>query len=233
KVVPELLEWLEDDLKNTDKPYIFVAAHEPLVAMPDLNSGRIRHQDDSMNKYPKSSFRFHQLMVKYNVSAYFCGHTHGASIAKINGLWQIDGGHARGIESPFPESVYSELNQILAQNSSDKQTNQIITEYFQQLERRKYNLKKMLYYSDLTDGIYYKELEDKPALKSLKKFYKNYKSDPELKQKYIETYNQNTNLSRSTFVKIILEKPYIKVEFYRDDGWGSGKYNLMYSTYLK
>ena len=63
ELVPELLDWLEKDLTNTRKKYIFVFGHEPLIAMPDMDNGRLRHQDDSLYKYPKSSFKFHQLLT--------------------------------------------------------------------------------------------------------------------------------------------------------------------------
>ena len=95
-IVPELLEWLENDLAATNKKNIFVFGHEPMVAMPDMDMGRIRHQGDSLDKYPKKLFRFYQLMRKYNVKAYFCGHTHSASYANINGVWQIDVGRQSG-----------------------------------------------------------------------------------------------------------------------------------------
>ncbi len=92
-----LHQWLNDDLAATDKPIVFVVGHEPIIAMPDMNTGRIRHQGDSLDENPKEAHRFWSLLRKHNVVAYLCGHTHNTSIARINGLWQIDSGHARGI----------------------------------------------------------------------------------------------------------------------------------------
>jgi hypothetical protein len=87
-VVPALYEWLAEDLAATDKPYIFVAGH--------LDNGRVRHRGDSLDKYQQNNHRFWSLLRAHDVVAYFCGHTHNASAAKINGVWQIECGHARG-----------------------------------------------------------------------------------------------------------------------------------------
>ena len=95
-MAPELLEWLEADLKGTTKGHIFVFGHEPLIPMPDMDNGRIRHQGDSLDEFPESAFAVHQLLLKYGVEAYVCGHTHNTSYAKINGLWQLDPGPCEG-----------------------------------------------------------------------------------------------------------------------------------------
>ncbi len=89
-------DWLENDLKQTDKKYIFVVGHEPIVSLPDYHSGRMRHKGDNLDNYPENANRFIQLLRKYNVTAYLCGHTHNFSYAKINGVWQLDAGHSRG-----------------------------------------------------------------------------------------------------------------------------------------
>ena len=57
---------------------------------------RVRHRGDSLDKYPEHAHRFCRCWRKHGVLAYICGHTHGASIARVNGVWQLDGGHARG-----------------------------------------------------------------------------------------------------------------------------------------
>jgi hypothetical protein len=41
--------------------------------------------------------------------AYFCGHTHNASAALINGVWQIDCGHARGRGDAGAPSTFLKL----------------------------------------------------------------------------------------------------------------------------
>jgi hypothetical protein len=105
-VVPALFEWLAADLAATDKPYVFVAGHEPAVAVPDLDNGRVRHRGDSLDKYEQNNHRFWSLLRTHDVVAYFCGHTHNASATKINGVWQIDCGHARGMGDPGAKSTF-------------------------------------------------------------------------------------------------------------------------------
>ena len=115
-VVPEgLLAWLENELTANDKKYTFVFGHEPIIAIPDMDNGRLRHQDDSLNKYQKNSYHFHQLLRRLDVTAYICGHTHNTSIAKINDVWQIDVGHARGIEAYFPALLVNGFSQAIAE----------------------------------------------------------------------------------------------------------------------
>ncbi len=50
-----------------------------------------------MNKFPSIRDRFWQLLSDFHVTAYLCGYTYNFSAIKINGVWQIDAGHGRGI----------------------------------------------------------------------------------------------------------------------------------------
>jgi hypothetical protein len=221
-VVPELLEWLENDLNSTTKPFVFVAGHEPLVAMPDMDNGRIRHQGNSLDQYPDNAAKFHNLMRNHHVIAYLTGHTHGASVAKINGVWQIDGGHARGTEDLFPEYVYEQMHKrISLPENTNRSEEEVIAEYFKGQE---YNLKKVLDYAGLTGDTGYKEISDADAFPLLVKFYRDYRDNRELCQQYIETYHSTWHLTKSTFVRIILENP-VKAEIYRNDARG-GNYQL-------
>jgi hypothetical protein len=77
--------------------------------VPDLDNGRVRHRGDSLDKYPANNHRFWALLRQQGVLAYFCGHTHNASVARINGLWQIDCGHARGLGDPGAASTFLKL----------------------------------------------------------------------------------------------------------------------------
>lgn len=95
-VVDELYEWLKKDLEENKKPLVFVIGHEPLVSLPDMDSGRHRHQGDNLDSHSKNSHRFQLLLRKHKVIAYICGHTHGFSFATINGVQQLDVGHCRG-----------------------------------------------------------------------------------------------------------------------------------------
>jgi len=102
--------WLKKDLENNKKEINFVIGHEPLVSMPDYDNGRMRHQGDNLDKYPENSFRFQQLLREHNVAAYFCGHTHNFSIATINGILQIDVGHARGKGDEGAQSTFLKVH---------------------------------------------------------------------------------------------------------------------------
>ena len=101
-----LYEWLATDLAATDREFVFVFGHEPSVAVPDLTSGRVRHRGDSLDQYPERNHRFWSLLREHGVVAYICGHTHNASVAWINEVWQIDAGHARGVGDPGAPSTF-------------------------------------------------------------------------------------------------------------------------------
>ena len=92
----ESFKWLEEDLASTRQPFIWVIGHQPLESLPDMDSGRGRHGGESVSFNPERSARFADLLKKYHVRAYICGHTHNASVEKISGVWQADSGHARG-----------------------------------------------------------------------------------------------------------------------------------------
>jgi hypothetical protein len=90
-------DWLAADLAANRKPVVFVVGHEPIVAMPDMNSGRVRHKGDSLDAYPENARRFVDLLRQHHVTAYLTAHTHNTSVTNLAGVWQIDAGHARGL----------------------------------------------------------------------------------------------------------------------------------------
>lgn len=95
--VPDhLYNWLVADLDATTKPFVFVVGHEPAYPQPDADNGRLRHVGDSLDGHPGNRDRFWSLLAARKVTAYLCGHTHNYSAVWINGVWQIDVGHARG-----------------------------------------------------------------------------------------------------------------------------------------
>jgi 3',5'-cyclic AMP phosphodiesterase CpdA len=95
-ITPLLFRWLEADLSATKQPFIFIFGHEPLLSIPDWDSGRQRHRGDNLDAHPGRIRHFQDLLRRHRVSAYICGHTHNFSAARINGFWQVDAGHARG-----------------------------------------------------------------------------------------------------------------------------------------
>lgn len=102
-----LHDWLIQDLDANAKPVVLVFGHEPAYPQPDAYTGRLRHEDDSLNIHPQNRDRFWQTLNTYGVTAYVCGHTHNYSAVRVRsdgsidpsgttGVWQIDSGHARG-----------------------------------------------------------------------------------------------------------------------------------------
>jgi len=228
-IVEELLNWLETDLRENICKYVFVFGHEPLIAMPDLDNGRLRHQNDSLNKYPANSFKFLQLMKKYNVSAYICGHTHNASVAKINGIWQIDAGHARGIEDNFPSLVFTRAQEFLSRDSVQAATTEAGLKNF--YEENSYTIRKILDYSGLTNGISYKVLDDQAGFKLFTSFMSDFAQNEALREQYKTAYWERANLARSTFIRINVRDQSVDLEIFRDDARG-GAYQLMHELSL-
>jgi len=104
-----LYNWLKNDLAANKKPFVFVFGHEPIVSIPDFDNGRHRHKGDNLDAYPENNQRFQELLRRYGVMAYICGHTHNFSFAKINGLWQIDAGHCRGVAETGARSTFLKI----------------------------------------------------------------------------------------------------------------------------
>jgi hypothetical protein len=109
-VVDELYEWLKADLEANRKRTVFVVGHEPIRPMPDMDNGRLRHEKTSLNANPENNRRFHELLRAHNVKAYFCAHTHNTSLTNLDGVWQIDSGHARGRGDPGASSTFLKVH---------------------------------------------------------------------------------------------------------------------------
>jgi predicted MPP superfamily phosphohydrolase len=88
--------WLSEDLSTNTKPFLFVVGHDPAYIFPDMDSGRVRHEGGGLEVNPAHRNRFWKLLRDRHVTAYICGHTHNASAKKIDGVWQLDSGQARG-----------------------------------------------------------------------------------------------------------------------------------------
>ncbi len=220
-VVPELMEWLDADLAATTKKHRFVFGHEPLVPMPDMGNGRIRHQGDSLDENWESAFAFFQVMKKHDVDAYVCGHTHNTSYTKINGLWQIDAGHARGLEeASYADQMYHAIDRAIK-------------------EGRKKGVGeaksiRQLYRDDPYHVDYwfkYLGLKDQPVTQTLAQFYDEYGSDPTARDRWYERQIEGRGQTRSSFFKVFVGPDEIKVEIYRDDAHG-GPYTLRETVIL-
>ncbi|MDX2438841.1 MAG: metallophosphoesterase [Acidobacteriota bacterium] len=220
-VVPELLQWLDADLAATTKKHRFVFGHEPLVPMPDMGNGRIRHQGDSLDENWESAFAFFQVMKKHDVDAYVCGHTHNTSYAKINGLWQIDAGHARGLEeTSYADQMYHAIDRAIKEGriKGVGEAKSI----------------RQLYRDDPYHVDYwfkYLGLEDQPVTQTLAQFYDEYGSDPTARDRWYERQIEGRGQTRSSFFKVFVGPDEIKVEIYRDDAHG-GPYTLRETVIL-
>jgi hypothetical protein len=215
-VVPELLDWLEADLAATTRKHIFVFGHEPIIPMPDMDNGRIRHQGDSLDENPESAFAFHQLLLKHEVDAYVCGHTHNTSYAKINGLWQLDPGHARGLE----EASYADQMFAAVENAIEEGKKKGVGEA---------NSIRQLYRDDEYHIDYwfkYLGLTGQPVTQTLAQFYTEYTKDPEgTRERYYEAQIEGRGQTRSSFFRVTVGEEEVSVEIYRDDARG-GPYEL-------
>ncbi len=105
-ITDSLHNWLVADLDKNTKPVVIVFGHEPAYPQPDKESGRVRHTTDSLNKYAANRDRFWSTLASYGVKAYVCGHTHNYSAVSIDGIWQIDVGHARGTGDTGSRSTF-------------------------------------------------------------------------------------------------------------------------------
>ncbi len=107
-IVSATYNWLEEDLKKTEKEIIIVFGHEPAFPLADEDSGRLRHVGDSLDNHEDNRDAFWALLNQYNVTAYICGHTHNySSNLRIgDSTWQIDSGHARGTKDTGAKSTF-------------------------------------------------------------------------------------------------------------------------------
>ncbi len=105
-VPAHLYNWLVSDLSATTKEHIFVFGHEPAYPQPDTDNECIRHLGGSLDANPKNRDRFWELLSDEGVVFYANGHTHCFSVVQIDGVWQLDSGHAAGLGGPEAQSTF-------------------------------------------------------------------------------------------------------------------------------
>jgi hypothetical protein len=108
-VLEPVHDWLANDLAANQKPVVFVVAHEPIVSVPDMDTGRMRHKGDALDAHPATAKRFLDLLRQYHVTAYLTSHTHNASVTNLGGVWQVDSGHARGLGDKGAPSTFMKV----------------------------------------------------------------------------------------------------------------------------
>jgi len=105
-----LFNWLKEDLKRNKLKNVIVFGHEPAYPLPDMDSKRLRHENDCLNQYPENRDRFVKFLSDAKVKAYIFGHTHNYSAKNIENVWHIDVGHSRGTGDPGAKSTYVIVN---------------------------------------------------------------------------------------------------------------------------
>jgi predicted phosphodiesterase len=223
-IVPELLAWLEGDLKQNTKKRVLVFGHEPLYPFLDMDNGTVRHLNDALDKYPDNALKFHRLLVKYHVTAYFSGHTHAASYANINGLWLINSGHIYGQEDHYnPEKLYATLTKLVDEDLKREITVDSSLSRFYWSDDKE--IRKLAFNLGLLKVKTYKEITDAQALKILSQLYTDCKNSPEGISKYSKLFWANTEWRKSTFLKVSVGPQSGSVEIYRDKDY-MGNYVL-------
>lgn len=79
------IEWLAQDLKSTNKPHIFVMAHDPAYPVGP-------HVKSSLDAHPDERDAFWKLMEKAGVRIYFCGHEHLYKRSRHGNIFQVING---------------------------------------------------------------------------------------------------------------------------------------------
>jgi hypothetical protein len=223
-ITPELMKWLENDLKQNANKRVLVFGHEPIYPFLDMDNGTVRHLNDALDKYPDNAQEFHRLLVKYRVTAYFSGHTHAAFYANINGLWLFSSGHIYGQEDRYnPEKLFSVLAKYV--NDDLKKGISVDSSLSRFYKSDVREIKKLVFNLGILKTKTYKDLTDAQALKVLGQFYSESLSSPDGVNKFSKLFWTNTEWRKSTFLKVNVGPQSGTVEFYRDKDF-LGNYGL-------
>jgi hypothetical protein len=85
KIGKQQLAWLEKNLSSTTRPYTIVMSHDPAYPLGP-------HKGSSLDAYPDDRDALWQMLQKYKVSAYICGHEHLYFRSQRSGVTQIIAG---------------------------------------------------------------------------------------------------------------------------------------------
>lgn len=108
----EQLDWIAQDLSESDQPFKFVVGHEPGFPLD-------RHVGDSLDIDPEMRDHFWEILTENNVQAYFCGHTHHLSHLLHKGVYQIDAGQVRSSQKDVTIVVVNDENAIISSYESN------------------------------------------------------------------------------------------------------------------
>jgi Concanavalin A-like lectin/glucanases superfamily/Calcineurin-like phosphoesterase len=89
-------KWLENDLKANKKPHVFVFGHHPVITYkPKYGDGAAIPEKHLLDFRRKQLWN---LLKKYKVDAYLCGHIHKYGVMVKDGITQITNGKS-GLKS--------------------------------------------------------------------------------------------------------------------------------------
>jgi len=225
-----ILEWLEADLKRNQGKRIFVFGHKPVIAIPDMDNYSRRHLGEVLDRFPENELFFHQLLMKYGVTAYISGHTHAASWANINGVWHLNSGHIYGQEGDYPpQKLFSMITALVDQAKHIGTADTTVIRRFYESDSKE--IKKSIFPFDPIPGINYKSMPDQEALRRLTQFYRDCVSDSMQISHYENLLWNQSGWRKSTFLKINIQNDSAVLEIYRDTDY-QGHYELRYTQVL-
>jgi hypothetical protein len=131
------------------------------------------------------------------------------------GLWQLDPGHARGLEeASYADQMYEAIDRAIEEGKARGiGEGSSIRQLYRDDE---YHIDRWMKYLGM---------EDQPVTQTLAQFYTEYSADPEARQRYYEKQIYYRGQTRSSFFRVIVGKDEVSVEIYRDDARG-GPYEL-------
>ena len=229
-ITPELLKWLENDLKKNKKQHVFIFGHEPVFPVLDMDTGTVRHEGDALDKYPDNTLKFEQLLQKYKVNAYLSGHVHCASYSSINGLWLLNSGHIYGQEGNFNAANLLPYmsKSIEADKSNGISESDAVMNFFKKESKE---MKKFVFNLGYGDGKDYKKLTDEETIKRLSEFYSACSKSSSEMDRYSKLFWKNTEWRPSTFLKIKIIGTSAILEIYREKDF-TGNYVLRHTQIL-
>jgi hypothetical protein len=173
------------------------------------------------------------LNWQWTIQLHRKGHTHDTSFANINGVWQLDAGHARGIEEAAPEEWFVICSKLVEEGSKrGLSTEESIAGYFKASRGNADMVRRAVYLMNLGEGApTEKSVPDRVSVQGLSKFYSGFKQGGETKEKLVNTFWENMTFAKSTFIKVYAGKEKVKVEYYRNDGRG-GPHTLRHTLIL-
>lgn len=229
-IAGKILDWLEEDLGRNQGKRTFVFGHKPVYPILDMDNGTQRHVNEVLDRFPKNSLRFQQILQRYGVTAYLSGHTHAVSWANINGVWHLNSGHIYGQEGDYtPEKLFSSLSPFVEGAAGRGVVDTTAVRMFFELDPKQ--MRKIIFWLDPIPGKDYKILTDGETIAALYRFYEDCRSDHLKMNEYTDRFWNNVDWRKSSFLKIHVRGDSAVLEIYRDTDF-TGNYELRHTQVL-